>query len=297
MSGLAVIGGGEAYRLLREGTLQGEELGAQTTPFGTSEPVFRIGSDGNDYLFLSRHGTDAYRINPTAVNYRANIYALKDLGAQYVLSWSACGSIAEGFPTGSFAILEDVVDETRHRPHTFFEQSGLGFLRQYPLFCPVLRDVLSDAMGAESIDVRFGGVYVCTEGPRLDTAAEIRKYQSFGAELIGTTLAPEVFLARELELCYASFALVMNRAEGTVRRDYVAGELFEGMVEPKELEVVNQALARFPDIIEEVANRINDQSPENLGDCPCPHLLDAYRKAGVIGDDWHDYVTPPEDPA
>jgi 5'-methylthioadenosine phosphorylase len=143
---------------------------------------------------------------------------------------------------------------------------------------------------ALNIDVRLGGVYVCSEGPRLDTAAEIRKYQSFGAELVGSTLCPEVFLARELELCYASFALVMNRAEGTVRRDYVAGELFEGMVDPTEQESVNAALKEIPRILERFAGAVADRPPQDLGDCPCPYLLDAYRKAGLIGTDWHAYI-------
>ncbi len=290
MNRLAIIGGGEAYSLLREGLVAGTDLGTQETPFGPSEPVFDVPTDAGGYLFLSRHGADAFRTHAGAVNYRANIYALKDLGAQYVLSWTGCGSIAEGFPTGSFAVLEDVIDETKNRPHTFFASSGVGFLRQNPLFCPSLRDALSETMRSMDIDIRFGGIYACTEGPRLDTAAEIRKLQSFGAELVGSTLAPEVFLARELELCYASFAMIMNRAEGTVRRDYVAGELFEGMVEPGEQERVNSALRRFPELLAGVAARVAGRSPDDLGGCPCPHLLDGYRKAGVIGDDWHGYV-------
>lgn len=290
MNRLAVIGGGEAYSLLQSGLIQGEELGARETPFGLSEPVFDIRDGESAYLFLSRHGADAFRTNAGAVNYRANIYALKDLGAQYVLSWSGCGGIAEGFPTGSFAVLEDVIDETKQRAHTFFTQSGVGFLRQNPVFCPTLRDALSATMRDMALDIRFGGIYACTEGPRLDTAAEIRKLQSFGAEMVGSSLAPEVFLARELELCYASFAMIMNRAEGTVRRDYVAGELFEGMVEPGEQERVNRAVERFPGILAGTAARVAGKTPDELGGCPCPHLLDGYRKAGVIGDDWHAYV-------
>lgn len=294
MTQLAVIGGGEAYRLLREGNLSGEDLGPQQTPYGASQPVFRISSANGEYLFLSRHGVDAYRINPTAVNYRANTYALKDLGAQYVLSWSACASIAEGFPAGSFAILEDVIDETRVRPHTFFVQSGMGFLRQNPLFCPWLRTALLKTMQELHLDKRIGGIYVCTEGPRLDTAAEIRKYQICGAELVGSTLVPEVFLVRELEMCYASFALIMNRAEGTIRRDYVAGELFEGMVAHEELELVHAQLQQFPAIFDAVVRQTSGRGSQDVEGCHCHHLLDAYRRAGVIGDDWHSYVTPEE---
>ncbi|MHC4884882.1 MAG: MTAP family purine nucleoside phosphorylase, partial [Planctomycetota bacterium] len=212
MSNLAVIGGAESFRMIQDSHLTAESLGVQETPFGPSQPIHKVQAEALTFLFMNRHGDQGYTTNSASVNYRANLYALKDQGTANILSWTGCGSIAEGFPTGSLAILEDVIDETRNRNRTFFPKSSIGFLRQNPLFCPRLHDHLHNAVTAEAQSVRVGGVYVCTDGPRLETVAEIRKYQSYGAELVGTSLAPEVFLARELELCYISLGVIMNRA-------------------------------------------------------------------------------------
>lgn len=288
MNTFAVIAGGEAHRLFTSGLLTGEILPPHKTPFGVADSIMRIESGDTSFLFLARHGLKTYQTNSSSVSYMANMYALKDLGAKHVLAWSGVGSIAEGFPAGTFAVLEDVIDDTRSRASTYFTHSGVGFIRQSPLFCPVLRSILHDTMCSLGCDLRDGGIYACTEGPRLNTAAEIRKYQVMGAELIGTTICPEVFLARELELSYAAFAIVTNRAEGTVLREFNHTALFNGMVSPEEFESVQTAVNRIPEICQAVAKAVR----VNTIDSPNFTLLEGYRTAGIIDSDWKRYICP-----
>jgi 5'-methylthioadenosine phosphorylase len=287
---LAIIGGAEAQHILRHPEVHATDNGRMPTPFGESAHIFTVNTAAPFY-FLCRHGHKQYTTNSSAVNYRANLYALKELGIECIVSWTGCGSITEGFPIGSIAALEDIIDETRNRTRTFFPQSGIGFLRQNPLFCPALKDCLCQAISKQNLRIRHGGVYVCTEGPRLDTVAEIRKYQTYGAELIGNSLAPEVFLARELELCYAAFAIVMNRAEGTVSRGYSPSEPFGGMVDNRERQKLDTLFSRVPNILNELSKTINDISASKRQNCACHHFLDHNRQNGLLDPDWHVNVT------
>jgi len=126
---VAVIGGSQAFRFL-EKSCEKESLGARKTPFGASSPIHLVRSASSEYLFLSRHGETGYTIAASFVNYRANIYALKDVGVKHVLSWSGPGAISPDYAIGQFVIVDDIIDETRRRPSTFFEHGGLGFIRQ-----------------------------------------------------------------------------------------------------------------------------------------------------------------------
>ncbi len=130
------------------------------------------------------------------------------------------------------------------------------------------------------------GTYVCTQGPRLETPAEIRKYSSFGADLVGMTLVPEVFLAKELEMCYASVCYVTNYAEGIVYSEYRPGELFEGLSTGKDRKAVAESVNNFPIIMETLANVIKKYDMK----CKCQLSMERYRKEGVIGDDWHEWI-------
>src|SRR5262249_49994939 len=150
---------------------------------------------------------------PSFVNYRANIYALKDLGVRAVVSWSETHAITHNCNIGQYVIVDDLIDETHCRPNTFFENQRLGVVRQWPVFCPSLRSALSATLAQERCKFLDHGVYVCVEGPRRETPAEARKYAAFGGDLIGMTLAPEVFLARELQMCYASLCYVASFVE------------------------------------------------------------------------------------
>jgi len=283
---LGVIGGTGAYDLLRKKIIQGENLGTIETPFGASQPIFLVRGEFGSFFFLSRHGVERRTIAAPFVNYRANIYALKHLGVRRVVSWSAPSRINEHFVIAQYVVVDDVIDETRNRPRTFFDGKAFGLIRQNPVFCPALREVIGRVLDELNCDFAMGGTYVCTEGPRLETPAEVRKFSSFGADLVGRTICPEVFLARELEMCYAAICCVANYAEGTIHRDESAGELFDGFLTADEKEKVDESLARFPGIIEAIARNLSESVPE----CECHRTMQSRRENGEIGENWRDWL-------
>ncbi|MBE0606115.1 MAG: MTAP family purine nucleoside phosphorylase, partial [Deltaproteobacteria bacterium] len=229
MSRVLLLGGSGAYDLPK-GTL-GERVFSRRvrTPYGLSNPVHLCEKAGFRFLFLSRHGEKGYGKTAPYVNYRANIYAAKSLGVTRIVAWTGPGAIARKFRPGDLVLPDDLLDFTRNRPSTFYEGKGIGFLRQFPVFCEPLREALRSAWGSREGGYRgealrsgaqrrgvgkfhFGGTYACTEGPRLETPAEVRFLARAGADLVGMTLCPEAFLARELEICYAPVAYVTNYA-------------------------------------------------------------------------------------
>jgi len=283
---LAIIGGSKAYELLQKGALKGRRLGKRETPFGESAPVFLIDAAGREAIFLSRHGESGYACAAPWVNYRANVYALKELGATGVIAWSGPGAIDTSYSVGQFVVPHDIVDETRNRSSSFFVGGGLGFLRMDKPFCPTLRNVLAGVLDELSCEHTDEGVYVCTEGPRLETPAEIRKYGSYGGQLVGMTLAPEAFLARELEMCYAALCYVTNYAEGVRDREHVARELFGGLSSKEEAQRVERAVQTFPRVIELVVARLGSEP----GVCSCGSAMERYRKEGRISGDWRSWI-------
>ncbi|MCB7128839.1 MAG: MTAP family purine nucleoside phosphorylase [Candidatus Brocadiales bacterium] len=282
----AVIGGSKAYELLANGAISGTRLGERETPFGRSQAIYLLKVDSAEVVFLSRHGEKGYEVSAPYVNYRANIYALKDMGVDKIVAWSGPGAINRDFAVGDFVVVDDVVDETRGRAGTFFEGKGIGFIRQNPVFCPCLRDSLVNVLETLGLAFKDRGTYVCTQGPRLETPAEIRKFASYGGELVGMTLVPEVFLARELEMCYAALCYVSNYAEGVMERPFRAGELFEGLSSDDEKKRMSRAVAEFPKIITELAR----QSCRVKVPCLCPYSMQRYKIDGRIGEDWRDWI-------
>src|SRR3990170_1586148 len=273
----AVIGGSRAYDLLQNGNINGERIGALQTPFGNSQPVYLIQNPQYDMLFLSRHGEKGYSITAPFVNYRANIYALKELGVKQIVSWSGPGAINTSYQIGEYVIVDDIVDETHGRESTFYKSSGIGFIRQSPVFCPTLRECINHSLKNLHINFSDKGTYVCTQGPRLETPAEIRKYKSYRCDLVGMTLVPEVFLAKELEMCYAAICYVTNYAEGIVDRPFKVGELFEGLSDDADRKAVEKAVSKFPIVIGEIAKNIKQQKII----CQCPSLMERYKKRGA----------------
>jgi 5'-methylthioadenosine phosphorylase len=283
----AVIGGSQAYDLLKSGNIKGKRLGEILTPFGPSQPIYHIQDTWGEMLFLSRHGEKGYSLTAPFVNYRANIYALKELGVKQIVSWSGPGAINISYQIGEYVVIDDVVDETHGRESTFYKNSGIGFIRQSPVFCTTLRECIKNSL--ENLKIHFfdKGTYVCTQGPRLETPAEIKKYKSYGGDLVGMTLVPEVFLAKELELCYAAICYVTNYAEGVVDRPFRAGELFEGLSSDADRKAVEVAVSRFPTVIKEIAKNLTQQRIL----CQCRSLMERYKKRGDVGPDWRDWVT------
>lgn len=282
----AVIGGSEAYSLLMSNKLKGERIGEIETPFGASQVIFKINGDKEGFWFLSRHGEKGYSKTAPYVNYRANIFALKELDVRQIVSWSGPGAINTKYNVGQYVVVDDLIDETKNRDYTFFENKGIGFIRQSPVFCPTLRECIIDTLKSLKLSYAERGTYVCTQGPRLETTAEIRKYMSFGSDLVGMTLVPEVFLAKELEMCYASICYVTNYAEGIIDNEYIPGVLFEGLSSDKDRKAVIDSVNNFPIIIENLAVTINKHNIK----CKCQLSMERYRKEGLIGDDWHEWV-------
>ncbi|MHC4661335.1 MAG: MTAP family purine nucleoside phosphorylase [Planctomycetota bacterium] len=281
---LGVIAGSEAHSLLEKG-FDGEEIAVEPTPYGKPQPVFRITDGEAEFLVLCRHGTEGYAISAPFVNYRANIWALKSLGVTHIIAWSGPGAINPEYKVGSYVLPDDLLDETRNRAQTFFENTGLGFIRQNPVFCPTLSNVLESVLRDIGAQYGRGATYVVTEGPRLETPAEIRKFKSFGADLVGMTLAPEVFLAKELEIHYAAICYVTNAAEGG-KSDFKPGVLFEGLASEKDKSAARAALERFPDIMRAVSAGLSGTEQT----CACDMAMERYRKRGLVGEDFRTWI-------
>ena len=208
-----IIGGTGLTAL--EGLIIDSETRSET-PFGTpSAPLQRGRFAGRDVVFLARHG-NPHRIPPHQINYRANMQALKDAGVEHVIAVNAVGAINDAMEPASLVLPDQVIDYTWGRAQTFFESDSqppvhVDFTWPYS---GVSRDALLQAARSDGIGLHEGGVYACTQGPRLETAAEICRLAGDGCDLVGMTGMPEAVLARELGLDYASLALVVNWAAG-----------------------------------------------------------------------------------
>jgi 5'-methylthioadenosine phosphorylase len=285
---LAVIGGSGAYQI--DGHSWGKELECKSisTPFGVSAPIhFYLLHDYIPLAFLSRHGEQGYRITAPDVQYRANIWALKEVGVERILTWSGPGGINPAYKPGEYVIPDDLLDFTKNRPQTFFDGRGLGFIRQNPVFCPQTRQALAEVLSTIGITCHHTGTYACTEGPRLETPAEVRMLKILGADMVGMTIVPEVFLARELEICYTPLIYITNYAEGTRSMPYEKGVLFEGTLEKKDEQAVHKALENIAQLLSQTLEKLY----ATTRDCPCKDAMLRYKRRGDIGKDWHDWIT------
>ncbi|MCW5873939.1 MAG: S-methyl-5'-thioadenosine phosphorylase [Anaerolineales bacterium] len=205
---LAIIGGSGLYDMPG---LEDKQDHIITTPFGEpSAPVITGTLEGRRVAFLARHGLK-HTISPTHVNYRANIYALKSLGARWVVAVSACGSLREDFEPGHIVVPNQLFDFTRRRISSFFDDPGLvTHVGVADPFCHSFSKQLHSACVAAGATAHLGADYITVEGPRFSTRAESNIYRSWGLSIIGMTTSPEAFLAREAELCYAVMAHVTD---------------------------------------------------------------------------------------
>ena len=276
---IAVIGGSGAYHLLVDQVLGKEKKCLSLdTPYGASAPIHHFISDDLEFLFLSRHGETDYSLTAPFVNYRANIHALKECGVRRIIAWSGPGIINTAFKPGDFVVPHDIIDETRNRATTFFDNTGVGFIRQSQPFCPQIAHTLHDILHDSGLPHHEQAVYACTEGPRLETPAEIRKLRILGADLVGMTLAPEAFLAREKEICYTPFCYLTNYAEGVKPREFKKGELFEGMQTEEEKKHVDASIQKFPALIRAVFESLKEEERA----CDCSEALRRYKNKGMI---------------
>ena len=204
---IGVIGGSGLYEM--EGLRVLEER-ALDTPFGEPSDPYVIGDlDGVPVAFLSRHGRGHRRL-PSELNYRANIYGFKQLGAHTILSASAVGSMKEEYQPTHIVFPHQFIDRTRHRPDTFFGNGIVGHVAFADPICAAASMLMASAARECGAFVHEGGVYICIEGPQFSTRAESALYRSWGVDVIGMTNLQEAKLAREAEICYVTMALVTD---------------------------------------------------------------------------------------
>ncbi len=204
---IGIIGGSGLYRM--EG-LSDVEHRSISTPFGEPSDDVIVGAlDGVPVAFLARHGR-GHRLMPTEVNYRANIFALKQLGVEQVISVSACGSLREQIHPGEVVIPNQLFDFTKRREYTFFGDGLVAHIGTAEPFCPRLSALVADAVGAAGGTVHRHGRFITIEGPRFSTKGESFTFRSWDMDIIGMTTSPEAFLAREAEMCYAVMAHVTD---------------------------------------------------------------------------------------
>lgn len=279
---MMIIGGSNAH-LLKEKLGEPVDEFRIDTPFGKSHLIRKYSHKNKEFYFLFRHGLNGYEITAPFVNYRANIYSAKKLGVKRILSWTGPGAIDKKYEIGDLVLPDDIIDFTKKRNYTFFENKGLGFIRMNPCFCPSMRSLLIPILESLNHPFHREGVYVCTEGPRLETASEIRFFRMIGAGMVGMTLVPEVFLARELEICYASICYITNYAESD-EIEYKEGELFEGTLPEEKKKYVDKALSFLPEII------FKFLETEDNKECLCKKSMLRYKKTGKIGNNFEEWI-------
>jgi 5'-methylthioadenosine phosphorylase len=279
-SPIAIVAGGRVYHLARDRLGIVKDILVKETPFGASTPIYFIQHGDRPFYFVPRHGDQRYSVTAPFVNYRAMIWALKDLGVKRIVAWSGPGATKPTMMIGDFALPDDLIDFTHRREATFFENTGIGILRQSPMFCPQLKKLLSSGLSELGLQAHEGGTYAVTEGPRLETRAEVKMLRAAGASMVGMTLAPEAFLARELELCYHPVCYITNYAEG-VRRKAAA---------PEERDRERAHLEKRVDALAEIIPYLIDKLADAPYICPCPDSMLRYKKRGVIGDDFHEWI-------
>jgi 5'-methylthioadenosine phosphorylase len=260
---IGVIGGSGLYRM--EGMSDIEEVEIET-PFGRPSDVLTVGLvEGVSLAFLPRHGR-GHRISPSDLPVRANIWALKSLGVEWVISVSAVGSLRAHIAPRDLLIPDQLFDRTKSRVNSFFEQGLVVHCTFAEPFCSTLSKLLLEAAG-ELGDVRVhqGGTYVCMEGPLFSTRAESLAYRSWGMDVIGMTALPEAKLAREAELCYATIACITDydcwhESEESVTVEMVLNNLSANVTSAQR-------------ILRAVARKIPADRQANT--CECPSALSA----------------------
>jgi len=256
---LAMIGGSGLYEM--PGLRNTHEHNIDT-PFGkTSAPIIVGELEGEQVAFLARHGI-GHHLTPSEVPYRANIYALKSLGVQRIVSISACGSLKEELAPGHIVIPDQIYDNTHGRIRSFFGDGLVAHVSVADPFCVDLSNQLESAVSLAGGVVHRNGALITIEGPRFSTKAESDTYRSWGMSLIGMTASPEAFLAREAEICYATMAHVT---------DYDVWHVSEA---PVTVEIVIQTLHKNT-VLAQNAVRILAGNLKRQRRCECGHALSA----------------------
>lgn len=254
---IAVIGGSGVYEI--EGIEDLQEINVKT-PFGDPSDSIVVGKLGGvRCAFLPRHAR-GHKILPTEVNSRANIYSLKTLGVEQIISISACGSLKEEIKPREFLIPDQIFDRTKRMPSTFFGEGIVAHVGFASPFCEAMRKVLHDGVKELGINHHFGGTYVCMEGPAFSTKAESEVNRKMGFSVIGMTALPEAKLAREAEICYVTVGLVT---------DYDVWKEGEEVSVEKVIEVIKANVANSKKLIKYALPNLAKLG----GGCPCRESL------------------------
>ena len=254
---IGVIGGSGLYELPGMTEVRWRRV---RTPFGDPSDEYCVGRLGERLVvFLPRHGR-GHRLTPSELNFRANIWGLKSLGVEWVVSVSAVGSMKESIRPLDLAIPDQFVDVTKRRVSSFFGDGIVAHVGMADPVCPHLASLLEKAARDTGATVHRGGTYVCIEGPQFSTKAESRIFRSWGVDVIGMTNMPEAKLAREAELCYATLALVT---------DY---DVWHEAHEAVTVEAVIQTLLQNVETAKGVLSRLIP-TVDGPRTCPCPSLL------------------------
>ncbi|MBI4302449.1 MAG: S-methyl-5'-thioadenosine phosphorylase [Chloroflexi bacterium] len=255
---IGIIGGSGFYEM--EGLTQIQEVRVDT-PFGPPSDAIVLGTlEGERLAFLPRHGR-GHRISPTQLPVRANIYALKSLGVEWIISISAAGSLKEEIRPLDLIIPDQLIDRTKSRVNSFFEDGMVVHTTFADPFCPILSQILYQEAQETEANVHKGGTYVVMEGPLFSTKAESNLYRSWGASIIGMTALPEAKLAREAEICYATLACAT---------DYDCWhDTHESVTIDMVIDNLKRNVATAKEIVRKVVTRIPQQR-----DCSCAHALE-----------------------
>ena len=275
---VGVIGGSGLYEMAGMEVL--EELDVET-PFGKPSDRFVLGRlKGKVVAFLARHGR-GHRYMPSEVNYRANIFAMKLLGVQWIVSISAVGSMKEEIEPGHMVVPHQFIDRTRGRASTFFGQGMVAHVSMADPVCPVLSSILAQEARKAGATVHEGGTYLCVEGPQFSTRAESHLYRSWGVAVIGMTNMPEAKLAREAEICYATLAM---------STDY---DCWHQTHENVNVDMVVQTLSRNVDKAKEIVRRVVVRLPVERK-CPCSRALEnaIFTQPQAIPQETYDRLKP-----
>jgi 5'-methylthioadenosine phosphorylase len=257
---IAVIGGSGLYQMASLSDVEERRI---STPFGDPSDALIIGTlSGARVAFLPRHGR-GHRLTPSEVPYRANIYALKSLGVQRIISVSACGSLREHLHPGQVVVPNQLVDFTKKRDMTFFERGLVAHVGVAHPFCPQLSGLLADVTAAGGGTVHRGGRFITIEGPRFSTRGESHLYRVWGMDIIGMTASPEAFLAREAEMCYAVMAHVTDYDVWHEEKEPVSVEAL--------INTLNQNTSLAQRVVSDVVSALAHTEPA----CDCQDALGA----------------------
>jgi 5'-methylthioadenosine phosphorylase len=255
---LGVIGGSGLYEIEGLENIKKQQV---TTPYGDpSSPVITGDLEGTRVAFLARHGVD-HSCSPTQVPYRANIYTLKSLGVNRVVSVSACGSLREDYKPGEIVVPNQLFDNTKNRANSFFDGDLVAHVGVADPFCLELSSLLADSVEAADGKVHRSGAYITIEGPRFSTRAESNTFRAWGMSIIGMTTSPEAFLAREAELCYSVMAHIT---------DY---DVWHQTEEPVSAEMVFQIVNQNTLLAQEVLKHLIRTIPSEW-ECDCQRALE-----------------------